>query len=412
MYYYKWRGDKNRISKRAELCDSEHQTVLAMVAEEHSWVICGCREDRVLRLKPYALTPVLRSLRRESMSDEHIEGCPFYGIVQSINVERPVSEQVIYTENSLFGLIPSATGKSGTVSGAVPGANPNRYEDLTHFIQAQFTRAYLEAFRDANGGLSFDSPNLRNPTQAAVFARMYKLFFEPIVNGGLLSFIAALQLNDLEFIWGVTSQALVQAVEEPLGEDEILEFQLGSHWSSKGFSPLNRVIEIGPDIASNASGKVLAMGHRIEGPYLYAVLMPNVGNSRMARYLYRVPVWSNGDQIDLIESEAERRCAGTFKAAKLPSLKLHVEGDLSILGKLWPLPTDSLGHLSSRPDFIIFARGLIWILFVTHTSEANYHESVDESVVRMEKFIVSHLARVRKVSAEQIENGNLDTVLN
>ncbi len=346
------------------------------------------------------------SLRRNRETDPHLTRC-FAVTLEAVFDPRGPSGTVNYTENMLLDDDDQESSSSGGTAAPTTGGCGSRYEDFVHFFQAQFTRASIEAFSLVNAGKSFRDAGLANPSRTMVFGRMAELFNEPLLRRGSLSLGSALERLGRQLCWGVTDWPLVEESDNPLGEGEVAEFQIGPHWECKGVQPVGALLEISPKVLSSSRGNVKARTHVIPPPYLYAaVVEPMGGVSRVAHFL-RIPVSLKGNCIFAVESEAERRCARTLSDAGVAFLKLHVQGDLRALGnELWPFQTDEKGHLPSRPDVIAFIDGKVWIFYITGSSDGEYLKRVAESVAELRLFLAHPDVLILQKTAGSFADGS------
>jgi hypothetical protein len=342
---------------------------------------------------------VRRWQKRHRKADPHLVGC-FAETLEAV-FEPQSRSTVIYTENMLTEEVSPVAEPTG---GSVPGASKEggrRYEDLTHFLQAQYTRASLEAFSSANIGKSFRDTGLVHPSRSMVFGRMAELFAEPLLSRGR-SLEAVLTELGLQLFWGLTAQPLVQESDRPLEDDEVLEFRIGGHWECRGFQPVGSLMEISPAVLANSSGKAKAMGYVIPPPYFYAALVQPEGGVSRVIHLFRIPVIDVGHCFFSVESNAERGPIRVLSNTGVVALlKLHVHGDLRALGReLWPFATDENGHLPSRPDLIAFWHGKVRIVYLTDSVSEKYHQDVDRSVSILKLFLATPDVLVKKIPAK------------
>jgi hypothetical protein len=409
MWYYFDEFDRYDLESRKDLALEKHQAVISRAASERRCFGCGCRRDMMLKLFPFRLPggnvrgkPRV-CLKRHRKSDPHIQGC-FAEALEAV-FEPESRLPVCYTEYMLQELQEEIRPNGALCVGAddeeeSEGAGKRRYGDLTHFIQAQFTRASLEAFSRVNTGKSYREAGIENPSRGMVFGRMAELFAEPVLSSGR-SLAAALEGLGLRLHWGITAQSLVLESADPLAEDEALEFRIGPHWECCGFQPVGTLLEISPDVLANSRGKVKANGHVIPPPYLFAALVMPTDEANRVIQLFRIPVIFTNRSIFPVESAAERGPIQVLSDAGVAMLKLHVQGDLRALGReLWPYPTDAQGRIPSRPDIIAYFGGKIRIAYVTDSDDPAYHASVDKSIFAMEQFLGASENPLRKVPAD------------
>jgi hypothetical protein len=403
MHFYYDEFGKYEIESRKDLGNSPHKERLKCAARKHHRFRCGCRDDIELWLIPVELSGDRYILRRLRRSDPHLEEC-FTVTLEAIfdNAE------VVYTERMLMG----DDGRHGSATG---GGEPGRsggsggpcYEDLCHFFQAQFTRATLDAFGAANAGKSFTDRELVNPNRSAVFKRLGEIFYEPLLCHKTRSLAAALKEISHEFFWGVVDADLVALSEDAIAEDRDLELETGRHWDCRGFQPNRTTLKISPEVLEESRGKVKAMTYTIPGPYLYAALVNPIGEEDRVKWFYRVPISYPAKSDYIIESAAERRSVNIAVAAGIAILKLHTKGDFRGLGKdLWPFRTDEQGHLPSRPDLVAFFDGLVRLIYLTDTAQAQYHAGLKEDIETMRTFLQAPEVGVHSVPASLLTVAN------
>ncbi|HEY5213547.1 MAG TPA: hypothetical protein VIJ38_11070 [Acidobacteriaceae bacterium] len=346
------------------------------------------------------------SLRRNREADPHHERC-FAATLEAVFDPRGSSGAVIYTENMLLDDDCQEGGPSGEIAATTAGNGGLRYEDFIHFFQAQYTRASIEAFSLANAGKSYRDAGLANPSRAIVFGRMAELFNEPLLHRGSLSLESALKRLGRQLYWGVTDWPLVDESNDPLGEGEVAEFKIGSHWDCHGFQTKGVLLELSPKVLANSRGKAKAHGHIIPPPYIYAAVVKLEEGINVVTHFLRVPAYAYGGSIFLIESEAERCSVQFAHAAGVALVKLHVSGDLRALGeKLWPFRTDAMGRLPNRPDAIAFIEGKVRIFYITDSSDGEYLKRVAESVAELQLFLAHPDVLVLPKTAESFVDGS------
>ena len=389
------------ISRRRDLADPGHQEAIKSAARNGRRFRCGCRSDVPLWLLPVTFSTGFATLRRRRVSDPHLHGCPAETIERTFG--HPL--EVVYTDRMLFPEVPSGSSHlySDTAGAGTSGA---RYEDLTHFFQAQFMSATLEAFAAANAGRSFCDSPLSQPSQYLVFEKLAGRFHLPALNRNTCSLVSALGVHRLQLKWGLSSQPLVRESDAPLAADEVMEFRIGPHWSCSGPNKAGETLVFSPVVLASSRGKAKARSHVIGPPYLYSALVRPEQGYNVVHYFYRVPVSTAGGSIHVVESEAERRSLAVLALEEgVALLKPHVQCDLSILGPLWPYPLEDGGLLPNRPDIIRFADGEVQVIYITDSCDEIYLSSVQRSVEEMRLFIGS-AANVRAISAEDFANGN------
>lgn len=411
MHCYYYDKDEVTLADRSELTDGKHQVILSAAKAKKKWLRCGCRADIYLWLIPYDLSPGIISLRRRSCFDSHAAGCPFAGDVEPINLSVPRTQRVVYPESMLLERTATHEGSKG-VAGQVGEGASVRYEDLTHFIQAVLTRAQLEAFRDVNCGKSPWKPGLLNPSLEAVMEKLVAILREPLLGDGSSTLQAALDKFGFKLAWGVTHQPLVEFAKAPLADDEELEFGFGQHWCCQGKQPTGVTVKLDSQVLACAQGKVMAWGHLIRPPYFFAVLYRVANGENRATFMLRIPVCLAGGCLHPDESDAEHRAVQIVIGDGIPLIKLHVLADMTMLGALWPLPTDESGRLPRRPDLIIYLNEKIGVIFVTDTDDPDYHKTVDSSVEVMRAFFGENpMVRVSKADIGELIPGKLGDLL-
>jgi len=313
---------------------------------------------------------------------------------------------VVYSDSIVdFDFSPASSADPGAGEEAFGGSGC-RYGDLVHFLQANFTRAQVEAFAAVNAGKSWRDETLTTPSREDVFQRFSHLLDLHLVDRGRRSLRQLLEEKDLSLIWGVTAQPLVEQSGRPLSEDEFLQFRVGSHWSIHGPQNRGALLELPARVANTSRGNAKARGHIIGPPYLYVAAGRSVQGAFDVSLFYRVPVAAAGGGIHIVESEAERRSLNVLAAAGGAWLKPHVQPDLRVLEPdLWPPTSDEkTPRLPSRPDVILFAGGKITVLYLTASSDAAYHAGVDQSVAEMRHYFASTVVRVLKLDAATFDD--------
>lgn len=401
MWSYHYNEACYRLRSRQELAQPEHQHVLARAVRERGRCRCGCRDDIALWLIPVERVGGRYFLRRRRISDPHRRGC----MAETL---EPIFDGggVIYSESIVdfdFGLASPAVGGAGEEAFGGSGC---RYGDLVHFLQANFTRAQVEAFAAVNAGKSWRDAMLINPGREEVFLRFHRQLNLHLVDRGRRSLRELLEEKALTLIWGVTAQPLVEQSESPLAEDEILQLKVGRHWSIHGPQHQGALLEVPAQVANTARGNAKARRHVIGPPYLYVAVGRSVPGPFSVNLFYRVPVATAGGAIHIVKSEAERRSLNLLAAAGGAWLKPHVQPDLRVLQpNLWPPLSDDEPHrLPSRPDVILFVGGKITVLYLTASTDATYHAGVDRSVALMRDFLAGTVVRVLKLDAAAIDD--------
>jgi hypothetical protein len=405
MWSYYDNNQRHFICSRVDLGQEPHRSILADAAANGRILRCGCRNDICLRLFPYIIPGRGPCVRRYSIDDAHADGCPFSGKLEPIYEPLHAPGTEIYTMNML--LEQDGPTERMPVGGSVTKTGSGlRYPDFVHFFQKYFTQASLESFEGINYGTTFRDAGIVNPNRLSLLDRVKELMCEPLLQGEI-SVERCLRENGLKLFWGLTRQPLVEESETPFCQDGWLEFELGPHWDCDGYHrERHPLLKIYPDVLSDSRGNAKAHSHIIPPPYFYAALTAPDDNAYRAYNFYRVPAALAGNHISLVESETERRCAKALTAEGVAFLKPHVDGDMRILRSgLWPFRTDERGRLPNRPDFIAFADGKVWILYVFNTEDPAYHKRVDASVAEMEKYISSPEVVVRKIHGRYVELG-------
>jgi hypothetical protein len=396
-------GGKHSLSKRGDLGNDVHQSVLRTALRARGFFFCGCRPERKLKLIPYRLSEKLVGLRRFRISDRHAEGC-FAEQLDPISEPGVADGTVDYTDNIFLGKgVHDQNPPKGNAGGDANKTRSRRWEDFTHFFQAQFTKASLEAFSTANVGRSYRDSGLVNPTLGQIFGRLVAIMGLPIMHNRSASPSSRLGSLGLKLLWGLTAQQLALESDNPLDADEVLEYQVDQHWDYQGFQRIGPLLEIPGDVLSSPHGKVKAMGYLILPPYLFATVFKPGKDTNQVIELYRIPIALAGGTIFPVESEAERSAITVLFKAGVSMIKLHVQGDLRLLGNgLWPFRTNDIGRIPSRPDVIAFVSGQVRILYLTDSVNPAYLAKVAESVSEMKAFLASPDVFVKAVAADAI----------
>jgi hypothetical protein len=394
---------------RADLGEAPHRAILAAALAAKRPVTCGCQGALPANLRPKLIPYPYRKrgpfLRKHPKTVPHDLGCPNDGELEPMyeSVHRPgemkSSMRMFMAEEEAMERVPPDASANFSGSGT-------HDENFVHFIQRQFTCASLASFSGTNAGKSFHDPSLKNPTFFEVFNRLREIMHEPIFDNGQTP-AAGLEQLGYKLLWGLSKLPLVDYCDDAWAMNEEVTFNLAMHWECDGWKPDGTKLKISPEILSRLGGKVRANDHVIPPPYFYAAVVKPIGDMNQVIHFFRIPIAHVGKCIFPVESEVERQSVQLLASEGVPFLKLHVKGDLRLLGKkLWPLRTDGNGELPKRPDIIAFVNGKIRILQITDMKDSKYEEDVDASVVELEKFFSSPEVTVKKIRGRDLSREN------